>query len=338
AGAAGAAGAAEGAIAGAGGAAGIAAIVSAALPLLAVGAVATVAVVAAKALNIGSINQENRLTGTPGTGKTVAPFLGGATGGAANGVSSQVAGERAADARARETNSYLASIQRGIESHAGDGALVDNAIGRQTALMRALGRGAIAEVGKLRSIPEELRKEAAYRRAHDPQRADFFKMVAAIGRGAKSSDVLKLAKEFSEQKFGNIRAGDKILASLKALYAKTPHDSKLGRQLADAIRGVKDRLPGLAFQNKQLATAQRILDSGKSNDRKLARLQAIQQRLLDRGDTHAAAVIAKAIRDKKLSTVVNTHVTTNVSTYVSATQIRNAVHQAAAYGQRATAA
>jgi hypothetical protein len=130
----------------------------------------------------------------------------------------------------------------------------------------------------------------------------FRDALAALRKATKPEDVAKTTKAMTDlvigHQRGNVAGTRAVLTELKAQLAKT-HDSKLAAQLRAAIAAVEKKVVGRVWIDKQIDQAAKIANSTESSKDKIKDLTAIQRRLLDRGDTHAAAAIGRKIDAEK---------------------------------------
>ncbi len=149
---------------------------------------------------------------------------------------------------------------------------------------------------------------------------------------------------------GNVENTGEVLSQLKR-QLKNTHDPALARILRSAIGKVESKLPGRQFAARELAKADQILRSSKTQGQKTDELKRIQRDLLSRGLPHAASVISAKVEAAKRAQVAAEHqikaavdrkklsVTTNVSVPVAVTMrsIINGLQVVSSYGHTAVA-
>jgi TP901 family phage tail tape measure protein len=161
----------------------------------------------------------------------------------------------------------------------------------------------------------------------------FREGVRGIKTATKPQDIGRFAKQIAAAVTGgagNAKNTASVLASLKAQLGKT-HDPKLASILRTAIRQVEAKLPNRQFVARQLAKAEQIAESGRSQVKKVEELKAIQRSLRAKGDTHAAKIVGGLVKTAQKTDAVKQATTT------SAARVRAEVSRTTAAARRAGA-
>lgn len=132
---------------------------------------------------------------------------------------------------------------------------------------------------------------------------------------------------------GSLKTTNATLATLRAAQAQAikSGNTALARALGADIKKVESKVPGRTYVERQIALAQKIERGTGTANQKADQLKAIQNRLVARGDLHAANEVAKLNALIRKPTKITVNTTNNISTSVSIRDVNRGSQTRARY-------